>query len=36
VAFAPAKGGLAVVRRRALPLDESAAAAVEPEPAAAA
>jgi hypothetical protein len=30
VAFAPAKGGLAVVRRRTLPLDAAAAAATEP------
>ena len=33
VAFAPAKGGLAVVRRRALPLDEGAGSAAESEPA---
>jgi cytochrome P450 len=30
VAFAPAKGGLAVVRRRALPLDQGSGAASEP------
>ncbi len=35
VAFAPAKGGVAVVRRRALPLDESVTSAAEPEPVAA-
>jgi cytochrome P450 len=34
VAFAPAKGGLAVVRRRALPLDANAGSAAETEPAA--
>jgi hypothetical protein len=31
VAFAPAKGGAAVVRRRALPLEEGAGAAAEPQ-----
>jgi len=36
VAFAPAKGGVAVVRRRALPLDEGVAVAAESEPAPAA
>ncbi|HEX3361211.1 MAG TPA: cytochrome P450, partial [Solirubrobacterales bacterium] len=34
VAFAPAKGGLAVVRRRALPLDPGTEAAAQDEPAA--
>jgi hypothetical protein len=36
VAFAPSKGGVAVVRRRALPLDEGAGAAAEPQTAKAA
>jgi cytochrome P450 family 138 len=35
VAFAPAKGGLAVVRRRTLPLEDDAASAAEPQAAAA-
>jgi cytochrome P450 len=34
VAFAPSKGGAAVVRRRALPLEEGAADTAEPRPAA--